>query len=323
MVLGRIGRLAGIGLVLASVGCATARVSPPPSPTPPPDSVLPTPSDPPPTSVLPSPTPPPPMAARVNGEPIYLADYQREVDRYEAALTAQGIDPDSQEGRVKLEESRGQILDAMIEQTLVSQDAARAGVHISDAVVEQHVQEAADEAGGEAAFLAWLEEWGETYADSRARVRAGLIGAAMAERAVSSVPEAAEQVRARHILVDSADQARELRARLDDGADFATLAAQHSQDASTRNHGGDLGYFPRGILIISEVEEAAFGLQPGEISDVVASKLGYHIVLVVERELARPIADEDLQFLREQAVQQWIQTLWDQAEIERFEEASR
>lgn len=322
MTLGRMARLAGLVLVLASTGCATGRMPPPPSPTPLPESVLPTPSDPPPPSVLPSPTPSPPLAARVNGQPVYLADYQMELDRYKASLIAQGIDLESEEGQTRLTESRDQILDALIEQALIEQDAARTGVTVSDARVKQQLQEMADETGGEEALLAKLAEWGETYESTHATVRAQLLGTTMVERAVSAVPESAEHVRAQHILVDTAEKARQLRAQLENGVDFATLATQHSQDSTTRDYGGDLGYFPRGVLAISEVEEAAFSLQPGEISDVVASRLGYHIVLVAEREPDRPIAVDDLQVLREQAVKEWVENLWDQADIERFVERS-
>jgi peptidyl-prolyl cis-trans isomerase C len=139
---------------------------------------------------------------------------------------------------------------------------------------------------------------------------------------VSDVPQSAEQVHARHILVDTAEEAGRLHAQLEAGADFASLARAHSQDTSTRENGGDLGYFPRGILVSSEVEEAAFSLQPGQFSDVITSVLGYHIVQVVERDPDRSISPENLQLLREQAVQDWIRSLWAQAEVERFVGAS-
>lgn len=323
MVLGRAERLVVIALVLASTGCAViAPTAPPPSPTPTSDSVLPTPSDPPPTSVLPSPTPEPPLAARVNGEPIYLADYEQRLDRFRATLTAQGIDPDSEEGQAWLDHNRDEILDAMIEQTLVEQTAEEAGIEVTDADVERTMQDMIAEAGGEEAFRARLATWGETYESAEREVRAQLMGRALAERAVSGVPQSAEHIRARHIVVDTAETARHIHAQLKAGADFADLARAHSQDSTTRDTGGDLGSFPRGILLASEVEEAAFSLQPGQFSDVVPSGLGYHIVLVVERDPDRAISPKNLQFLRERALEQWIETLWAQAQVERFVGAS-
>lgn len=323
MVLRRLGRLVGIALVLAALGCrATAPAPVPPSPTPRPVSVLPTPSDPPPTSPLPSPTPQPPLAARVNGQPIYLDEYERQLDRYSIALTHDGIDPDSQEGQDRLNRARDQILDDLIERALVEQAAAKLGVQVTEADVEHHMRELAVEAGGEEALRTKLAGWGETYESAQREVRAQLIGLAMGERVVSAVPRSAEHVRACHILVDTPEEADQLIAELESGADFAALARARSQDSSTGVNGGDLGYLPRGLLLVPEVEEAAFSLQAGQISGVVESDLGYHIVMAVERDPHRSISSENLQLLQQQAVQRWLEDLWGQAEVERLLGAS-
>jgi parvulin-like peptidyl-prolyl isomerase len=258
----------------------------------------------------------------VNGQPITIADYERELERYKASLAAQGIDPNSQDGQDKLNQARDWILDIMIEQALTAQAAEQAGIEVSDAEVEEYMQTMAAESGGEEAFRAKLEAWGETYEDARREVRAQLIGMAMTERIVADVSESAEQVHARHILVDTAEEAKRIRAQLEAGADFAALAKTHSLDESTRGNGGDLGYFPRGILVSAEVEDAAFSLQPGQFSDVVTSALGYHIVQVVERDPDRSISPENLQLLRERAVQEWVEGLWAHAEVQRLVEAT-
>lgn len=318
-----IGWLAGAAFLLASTGCALmSSQSAPPTATAMPESTPITPSDPPATAPPPTATPEPELAARVNGERITLADYERELERYRASLEAQGIDPSSEEGQEKLNEARVQILDVMIEQVLIQQAAQEVGVAVTDAEIDQYMDDMAAEAGGEEAFRSKLEGWGETLEGARREVRTQLIGMAMTERVVSEIPQSAEQVHARHVLVDTADEARRIHAQLEAGADFAALAKAHSQDTSTRDNGGDLGYFPRGILVASAVEEAAFSLQPGQFSDVITSTLGYHIVQVVERDPDRPISPENEQLLREQAVQDWIAGLWAEAEVERFVEAS-
>ncbi|HHT02256.1 MAG TPA: hypothetical protein GXZ96_06160, partial [Firmicutes bacterium] len=94
-----------------------------------------------------------------------------------------------------------------------------------------------------------------------------------------------EQVRARHILVDTKQEADNIRAKLDSGADFATLALQYSKDQQTKNRGGDLGYFTKGEMM-REFEEAAFALQPGETSDPVETLYGYHIIRVEDHKQA-------------------------------------
>ena len=103
-----------------------------------------------------------------------------------------------------------------------------------------------------------------------------------------------EEARARHILFrlpENASAEREERVRglaqgvLDDlrgGADFAAAAAEHSEDDGTAEAGGDLGFFPRGLMM-PPFEEAAFSLPIGELSDLVRTELGIHILRVEER----------------------------------------
>ncbi len=317
------GRLVALTLLFISTACVPMPVTSAPNTSAPlVTATTPAPTYLTPTDVPPSLTPEPPMAALVNGQPIYLADYERKLGQYEASLPAQGIDPNSSEGQAHLAQSRVWILNVMIEQALTEQAAAAAGVVISDAEVDAYVQEMIVESGGEESFLAKLAEWGETREDAWQEVRAQLIGMAMTQRVVEGVPATAEHVHARHILLDTSQEAERILAQLQAGADFAALARTYSQDASTRESGGDLGFFPRGILVAPEVEEAAFALQPGQFGGVVTSLLGYHIVQVVERDPARPVGPENLRFLQDQAVQEWIEGLWGQAVVQRFVETT-
>jgi hypothetical protein len=120
------------------------------------------------------------------------------------------------------------------------------------------------------------------------------------------------EVRARHILLRSGPEAtpaqrdsirREaaaLQARAAGGEDFAALARQHSQDG-TREQGGDLGYFGRGRMV-APFEEAAFALRPGQVSDVVESPFGYHVIKVEDRR-EQPLG-ENREAFRAELVQQ-------------------
>jgi parvulin-like peptidyl-prolyl isomerase len=262
------------------------------------------------------------MAALANGQPIYLPDYERELGRYEASLLSRGIDPNSPEGQENLAQARAWVLNVMIEQVLTEQAAATVGVVVSDAEVDAYMQVMIDENGGEEAFRAKLAEWGETYEDAWREVRAQLIGMAMTQRVIESVPATAEHVHARHILVDTSPEAERILAQLQAGADFAALAKVYSLDTSTRETGGDLGFFPRGILVAAEVEDAAFALQPGQFSGVVGSALGYHLVQIIERDPARSVSPENLRLLQDRAVQEWIEDLWAQAVVQRFVETT-
>ena len=159
---------------------------------------------------------------------------------------------------------------------------------------------------------------GLTYEEFREALRSQMLASAMFEQVTASVPTTAEHVHARHILVATEEEAQAILARLRAGEDFAALARECSLDENTRESGGDLGFFPRGLLIAPEVEEAAFALSPGQISGVVRSQFGYHIVQVLERDPDRPLAPEVRADLRERAFRRWLEEQWEGAAIERF-----
>jgi len=272
------------------------------------------------TAVAPSPTATSerPLAALVNGQPILLADYQEEMARFEAALAGQGFDLESEDGKTTLAQMRRQVLDSMIEQMLIEQAAAQEGVAISEEELDAAIRESIAAGGGQASFEEWLQTSSLTYDDFRAGLRFQLLALAIFERVTDSIPTTAEQVHARHILVQTEEEAQAVLARLQAGEDFAALARQLSQDENTKEAGGDLGFFHRGLLISPEVEEAAFALTSGQTSEVVRSQFGYHIVHVLEKTPDRPLPSELLNSLKEQAFARWIQEQWDGAIVERF-----
>ena len=105
----------------------------------------------------------------------------------------------------------------------------------------------------------------------------GMVGAAKPE----------EEVRARHILVESKDKARDLYEKLAHGSDFAQLAKEHSKDPGSKDQGGELGFFTRGQMV-PQFEEAAFKLKKGEVGEPFQSQFGWHIVRVDDRR-QRPV----------------------------------
>ena len=117
----------------------------------------------------------------------------------------------------------------------------------------------------------------------------------------------AEMVSARHILVEDEDTAKEILAKLDAGEDWATLASEHSLDTSNKDNSGDLGWFGRGEMV-AEFEEAAFGLEPGEISEPVQTSFGYHIIASDGKEV-RPLSGSALQNAQNAAYDEWTMSL--------------
>lgn len=140
-------------------------------------------------------------------------------------------------------------------------------------------------------------------ADARALytslISAEILRTKVTEQLGDQMPTSGEQVRARHILISVAADASEadsalalaeaisITQRLRAGEDFATLAAQYSDDTGSAQQGGDLGFFGRGQMV-SEFEEAAFSLPIGQISEPVKSQFGYHIIEVTEQRAGDP-----------------------------------
>lgn len=104
------------------------------------------------------------------------------------------------------------------------------------------------------------------------------------------------RIQASHILVDTKEEAEALLQQLKDGADFAELAKEHSKDEGSAIQGGDLGIFGRGRMV-QEFEEAAYSLEVGELSDVVESEFGYHIIKLTGKQNGYTL-DDDRELLR-------------------------
>jgi foldase protein PrsA len=238
----------------------------------------------------------------VNGQPIYLAEFEEELERAGEAASAQTV------------------MDGLIETVLLEQAAAEAGVAVSEEQLDEILQSDIEAVGGREVFEERLASNGMTEEDYRVQVRSNLMAQQVQLQVPQEIPKAAEHVHARHILVTTAEQAEAILAQLQQGADFATLAQTFSLDVSTRDRGGDLGYFPRGLLLAPELEEAAFELAPGQVSGVVHSELlGYHVLQVLERE-ERPISDVERDLIRANQIRRWRDELWAGAAIERFVE---
>ena len=100
-----------------------------------------------------------------------------------------------------------------------------------------------------------------------------------------------EEVSARHILVETEDQAKALKEKLKNGADFAQLAKENSKDPGSKDDGGNLGYFGHGQMV-PQFEDVVFKLQKGEVSDPVKTQFGWHLVKLEDRRTKQPPAFE-------------------------------
>jgi parvulin-like peptidyl-prolyl isomerase len=275
-------------------------------------------------SMDPTPTPtvgppPAPLAALVNGQYVFLEEYERQVSIYEQALQDQGFDLDSDEGQAEAVQIRTNILEGLIDSLLMREEAEKLGLALSDEELDAQMAVDIEDGGGEAAFEEWLESTGQTRADYREMLHDLMLSDRVLEVIATELPVVAEQVHIRHIAVSSPDSAQEIVKELQEGADFAELARERSEDTLTRDDGGDLGWFPAGI-VAPELERAAFSLQAGEVSGVIQLGEGYHVIQLVERQTDRPVSPDLEMDLELAAFEDWLEELRAAAVIERFVE---
>ncbi len=132
-----------------------------------------------------------------------------------------------------------------------------------------------------------------------------------------------QEVRARHILVSTEAEAKEIEAELKKGADFATLAKEKSKDPSAKTDGGDLGWFTKDQLV-PEVAEVAFKLDKGQISDPIHTQFGWHIIQVEDKRIKPTPTFDELKpqlerYVVRQAQEQLVDSLRKTAKIERLD----
>jgi peptidyl-prolyl cis-trans isomerase C len=143
------------------------------------------------------------------------------------------------------------------------------------------------------------------------------------EETVKSVP-AEQEVRARHILVENEDEAKAIATRVKGGEDFAKVAGEVSKDPGSKTDGGDLGFFTKDRMV-EPFAEAAFKLEPGQISDPVKSQFGWHVIRVEEKRTKpaptfEETKDQVESYLGRKAQQDLIVGLRKDAKIERLDD---
>jgi peptidyl-prolyl cis-trans isomerase C len=134
-----------------------------------------------------------------------------------------------------------------------------------------------------------------------------------------------QEVRARHILVETEDEAKAVKAELDKGADFAELAKKKSKDPGASD-GGDLGFFTKDQMV-PEFSAVAFALEPGKISDPVKSQFGWHIIKVEEKRNRKAPDFDQVKaqietYVTRKAQADYVAKLREGAKIERLDQAA-
>ena len=236
--------------------------------------------------------------AWVNGTPIYAA----EVTMVQGNLTTQGYPPDTTvSGDTPEERMHNTALKMLVDQRLLLDGARSAGIEASKVEIDAKMAQAMGQVGGPTglASMGLTEETLRTDIERNILVRNYVTGKVTPEVTDAEVDSylktnPPEEVRARHILIflqGETDDMKEAEVRsrmlaikkeIADGKPFEQAAAEYSEDTTTKQAGGELGWFGRGRMV-PPFEQAAFALEPGEISDPVRSNFGYHLIQLEER----------------------------------------
>ena len=280
----------------------------------------------------------PDVLATVNGQPVTRTDFERLLKNMEA-----GRGPIPAERR---DEVLRAALDQLITYHVMKQEAAARKLAVADPDVDSQVAAMRKQFPTEAEFSKALAARNTTVDQLKADARVDMVINKMMESELATTVAATEAeakdfydknpdrfkqpegVRASHILImanDKADEAtkKTARAKIDGllkrvkaGEDFAALAKENSQDGSA-SQGGDLGFFQRGRMVPA-FDQAAFALKPGEVSEVVTTEFGYHIIKLTEKKEASTVPFEQVkpqvvEFLSNQKKQQRVDSFIQEA----------
>jgi len=244
--------------------------------------------------------------ARVNSTFISKEDYQRQFSIARQQLLRRGV-PLDEAGMKRLGD---EVLEDLIDNELLFQESRKRGYDAEDQEIDEQFERVLAQFPDEQAFKSALEEAHYTESTFKNAIERRIIlmklidndivpGVTVSEEEsrqyYESNPEyfvQPEQVRASHILIIVEDQnndqqkqealekIKNIQQKLQDGEDFAALAREYSEGPSSAQ-GGDLGFFQRGQMV-KPFEEAAFAMEAGEVSDIVETTFGYHLIVVTD-----------------------------------------
>lgn len=294
--------------LVAAAAAACQKPSTPPASTDAAPAAASAPATPPPPKPVPAELPDP--IADVNGDTITRTEFENAI----RALEARAGQPVPAEQR---DQVLRDLLDDLVAYRLLRQEAVRRQLTVPDAAIDERMQTLRAQFPSNAAFERALKAQQMTVEKLRDDARTDLLVDQLLEQEVASQIEVKpsdvsafyeknpdrfqqpESMRASHILVavppnaDDATRAK-ARARAQEalkaaraGQDFAQLARRYSQDASAQQ-GGDLGFFPRGQMVPA-FDQAAFALEVGQISDLVETEFGFHVIKALEKRPPRTV----------------------------------
>lgn len=207
-------------------------------------------------------------------------------------------------------------LENIITQELIAQEAKAASIEVTDADIDSEIALIKKSFGTEEEFTATLAQYNMTLESLKKDTKTNLTIRKILEPKTDVTDEEVqqyydankdtlgtpEQIQASHILVATKEEADAILAELKQGGDFAAIAKEKSTDTGSKEQGGDLGFFGKGAMV-AEFETAAFALKVNEISGVVQSEHGFHIIKkTAEKAAVVPTFEEKKEEIKKQLI---------------------
>lgn len=279
------------------------------------------------------------FAAKVNDKIIPYESFEKKLTAIKLYYKAQGLDLDKAENKVSLESVKSEVLESLITTELIHQETVKNNWDLSDPEVAKQVDNLKSQLNG-ADYQKWLEEQSMTESEVTefyTFTQNISKDVTVSDQEIKQFFEANysryggqdEQVKARHILVGTEQEALDIIEAVKGGKDFAELAKEKSTDEGSKANGGDLGYFTRGQMV-APFEEAAFSQEEGKVSEKpVQSNFGYHVILVEDHKQAvvpdfakakDSVTQDTLLYAKDQKIQSYFSTLRQNAKVEYAED---
>lgn len=208
----------------------------------------------------------------------------------------------------------------LVQETIVLRFAGELGISATEdevnAEIATRLQTTADSPDFETRLQDELDRTGVSEDKFRDEIRASVLETKLNEHFTAELPETADSVHYRQILVATREEAEEIQADIEGGADAAEIAMEKSLDTETSEDGGDVGWVPRDVLA-TEVEETIFSMEPDEvrIQEVSGS---FFLFQMIEKDDAHEIEDDQKPLLAARELDEWIQDKVDTITIEDF-----
>lgn len=254
--------------------------------------------------------------AIVDGEKISKDDYKSELSFYASMLASQ-------------QQLKNSIVTMMVQDKLIANDIKKNDIKVDDKEVEDALMQSVQNFGGQENFDKTLDDYNMELDKFKETLKKDLMYKKHREwfdennkvtddeikKYFEDNKDEFAKVDASHILVEDEQTANDIKSRLDNGEDFASLAKEYSKDTASAQNGGALGAFAKGQMV-KEFEDAAFSMKEGEISAPVKSQFGYHIIKVNSiKDSFEDSKDEITKKIKDQKYADYIKKLHEESNV--------